>query len=579
MKLAPMRQRPLSLFIAAGIALLLACAWLAIHELKPGATFADTAPVDTTLLAEADNHQVIQFNPNAALQKRIFADGFVPNSSEFSLDSGGVTYSAQRAENLASGAVRVYYVANGDWGNVRFVERGSEGSDPLASALLAQGEQRQVIQFNPDAALQKRIFADGFVPNSAEFQTPVNGATYTAQRAENLGNGQVRVYYVANGDLGNIGIASRNGGTAGPGSPSADLVTTQLIVPSGLNMAAHELRLPQGFSISVLATGLRSPRFMTFDDAGNLLVADMSGSVYRYPASNGSIAPAAGPPQPLITGLNTPSSLALLKTDGGQYLYVGETQQVSRYPYSSDGSVGAREVVTALPGGGGHVTRTVAFGPDGKMYVSVGSSCNICDETDERRAAILQYNPDGSGYTRFASGLRNSVGLAFQPGTNTLWATVNERDNQGNDIPPDLVTIVGQGQNFGWPHCQPPNATPQEPGANCANITPPTVPIQAHSAPLGLTFYTGSQFPSGYSGSLIVAVHGSWNRQPPAEPKLLHVVFQNGQPVRVDDFATGWQFSNGQRWGRPVGVAVAPDGSLIVSDDQSGVLYQVRYGR
>lgn len=161
-------------------------------------------------------------------------------------------------------------------------------------------------------------------------------------------------------------------------------------------MAAHELRLPQGFSLSVLATGLRSPRFMAFDDASALLVADMAGSVYRYPAANGSIAASAQPPQPLITGLNTPSSLALFKTDGGQYLYVGETGQISRYPYSSNDGVGAREVVATLPPGGGHVTRTVAFGPDGKMYVSVGSSCNICDETDERRAAILQYNPDGS---------------------------------------------------------------------------------------------------------------------------------------------------------------------------------------
>ncbi len=577
MAMLPTRRRPLSLLILALVVALAAIGvWFGVRELQPGATYADTAPLDATLLSGGEQRQVIQFNPDAALQKRIFADGFVPNSAEFTADVGGVSYAGQRAENLASGVVRVYYVANGDWGSVRVAERGREGGDALATTLLGQGEQRQVIQFNPDAALQKRIFADGFVPNSPEFQTAVNGTSYTGQRAENLGNGQVRVYYVTDGDYGNIGVASRNGGTTGTAPGTTGLVATQLIVPPGLNMAPHAMRLPSGFSISVVATGLRSPRFMTFDDAGNLLVADMSGSVYRYPAANGAIAPSAAPPPPLLTGLNTPSSLALFKTDGGQYLYVGETQQISRYPYASSGSLGAREVVAALPGGGGHVTRTVAFGPDGKMYVSVGSSCNICDEADERRAAILQYNPDGSGYTRFASGLRNAVGLAFEPGTNALWATVNERDNQGNEIPPDLVTIVGQGQNFGWPHCQPPNATPQEPGANCANITPPTVPIQAHSAPLGLSFYTGNQFP-GYSGSLFVAVHGSWNRQPPAEPKLLRIVLQNGQPVRVDDFATGWQLANGQRWGRPVGVVVAPDGSLIVSDDQVGVLYQVRF--
>ncbi|MFN8482448.1 MAG: PQQ-dependent sugar dehydrogenase [Anaerolineae bacterium] len=577
MSTPPTPQRAPNPFMLVVVAIVLVVLGWLTRQNNSGSSFMDTAPVETTLLSAADGRQVIQFNPDAALQKRIFADGFVPNSSEFQTGANGATYTGQRAENLASGVVRVYYVANGDWGNVRFVERGSAANDALAAALLAQAEQGQVIQFNPDAALQKRIFADGFVPNSPEFQVDANGTAYTAQRAENLGNGQVRVYYVASGNTGAIGVASRSGSPASSAAPGTGLATTQLGVPAGLSMDAHEMRLAPGFSISVLATGLRSPRFMTFDDAGNLLIADMSGSVYRYPAANGAIAPSAQPPQPLLTGLNTPSSLALFKTDGGQYLYVGETQQISRYPYSSAGAVGAREVVAALPAGGGHVTRTVAFGPDSKMYVSVGSSCNICDEPDERRAAILQYNPDGSGSTRFASGLRNAVGLAFQPGTGALWATVNERDNQGNDIPPDLVTIVGQGQNFGWPHCQPPNAAPQEPGADCANITPPTVPIQAHSAPLGLTFYTGSQFPASYSGSLFVAVHGSWNRQPPAEPKLLHIVFQDGKPVRVDDFVAGWQLPSGQRWGRPVGVVVAPDGSLIVSDDQAGVLYQVRY--
>ncbi len=211
------------------------------------------------------------------------------------------------------------------------------------------------------------------------------------------------------------------------------------------------------------------------------------------------------------------------------------------------------------------------------MYVGIGSSCNICNETDPRRAAVSRYAPDGSGGERFAFGTRNPVGVAFQPGTGWLWATVNERDNQGNEIPPDLVTLLQQNQNFGWPNCQPPGATPQQAGADCSGITPPTIGIQAHSAPLGLAFYTGQQFPGDYANDLFVAQHGSWNRTPPAEPKLLRLHFNGTQPVSALDFATGWQAPDGSRSGRPAGLVVAPDGSLIVSDDQTGVLYRIAY--
>jgi glucose/arabinose dehydrogenase len=235
-------------------------------------------------------------------------------------------------------------------------------------------------------------------------------------------------------------------------------------------------------------------------------------------------------------------------------------------------------IVPNLPAGG-HSTRTVVFGPDDTMYVSVGSSCNICDEADQRRASILRFGSDGSGGQRFAAGLRNAVGLAIQPGTGLLWATVNERDNQGNEVPPDLVTTVHEGDNFGWPGCQPPYATPQDGGRDCAGITPPTVGIQAHSAPLGLAFLNAAaaHLPGDYASDLIVAQHGSWNRDPPAEPKLLRVHFEGSTPSVAMDFATGWQASDGSRWGRPVGVVVSPDGSLIVSDDQNGSLYHIVY--
>jgi glucose/arabinose dehydrogenase len=351
-----------------------------------------------------------------------------------------------------------------------------------------------------------------------------------------------------------------------------DLVQVNVADPSGFGVSGRTLLAPPGYSVTVVGANLGEPRFMTFDEAGNLLVAAMAdGIVYRYPYADGKL----GEPETLITGLQQPSSVALFKADDGEYLYVGETPQISRYRYDPNGAAGDQEVVIPDLPTDGHATRTVIFGPDGKLYLSVGSSCNICVEQNPIRAAISVANPDGSGLQVFAKGLRNAVGLAFQPGGNNLWATVNERDNQGNEIPPDLVTIVTQGANYGWPDCQPPDAKPQEQGADCSNITPPTVGIQAHSAPLGLAFLDGDGVPADLNGDLVVVQHGSWNRQPPAPPKLLLIEFKNGQPVGAHDFVTGWQDDAGNRWGRPAGVVLAPDGALIVSDDDAGLLYRI----
>src|SRR5215213_8515151 len=304
-----------------------------------------------------------------------------------------------------------------------------------------------------------------------------------------------------------------------------DLVDVAVADPAGFGVSGQTLHVPSGYAVSVVAAGLGGPRFMAFDDAGNLL-------------------------------------------------YVGEIHQVSRFAYDPVGSVGAQEVVVPDLPTGGHRTRTVAFGPDGMLYLAVGSSCNICLEQEPIRATVSRANPDGSDLEIFATGMRNPVGLAFQPDTDLLWATVNERDNQGNEIPPDLVTIVDEGANYGWPACLPPDATPQEAGADCSAVTPPTVGMQAHSAPLGLAFLEGKGVPTEVSGDLIVAQHGSWNREPPAAPKLLLIDFEDGVPVAARDFATGWQDASGERWGRPAGVVVAPDGSLIVSDDSNGLLYR-----
>jgi len=350
-----------------------------------------------------------------------------------------------------------------------------------------------------------------------------------------------------------------------------ELVEVALADPLGFGASWRTLQVPPGFTVSVVGSGLGDPRFMDFDNAGNLLVGtERQGIVYRFPFTEGRL----GEPEVLISGLQQPASVALFTADDDQYLYVGEMTQVSRFPYDPAGPVGDQEVVVADLPTGGHRTRTVAFGPDGKLYLAVGSSCNICLEQEPIRATVSRANPDRSDLKIFATGMRNPVGLAFQPGTDLLWATVNERDNQGNEIPPDLVTIVTEGANYGWPACLPPDATPQEPGADCSGVNPPTVGIQAHSAPLGLAFLAGEGVPSDLDGDLIVAQHGSWNREPPAAPKLLLIDFEDGVPVAARDFAIGWQDASGERWGRPAGVVVAPDGSLIVSDDSNGLLYR-----
>jgi len=355
-------------------------------------------------------------------------------------------------------------------------------------------------------------------------------------------------------------------------SANPELVEVGLGDPAGFGVSGQVLEIQPGYTISAVAAGLGDPRFMAFDDAGNLLVGTgRQGTVYRFPFTDGQL----GEPEVLISGLQQPASVAFFTTDEGDYLYVGEIHQVSRFAYDPAGSVGGQEVVIPNLPTGGHRTRTVAFGPDGMLYLAVGSSCNICLEQEPIRATVSRANPDGSDLQIIATGLRNPVGLAFQPDTDLLWATVNERDNQGNEIPPDLVTIVDEGGDYGWPACLPPDATPQEGGADCSRVTPPTVGIQAHSAPLGLAFLDGEGIPSDLDGDLIVVQHGSWNREPPAAPKLLLIDFEDGTPVAARDFATGWQDASGERWGRPAGVVVAPDGSLIVSDDENGLLYQI----
>jgi len=282
------------------------------------------------------------------------------------------------------------------------------------------------------------------------------------------------------------------------------------------------------------------------------------------------------------TGLNQPSSVAFWQ----DWVYVGETNEVVRFRASGNALTpqGAREIVVPnLPTGGGHWTRTVAFGPDGKLYIAIGSSCNVCIEQDPRRAAISVYDPDGKNGRVFATGLRNAVGITWQPGVNQMWATVNGRDNIGDDIPPDDLRTVNDGTFYGWPYCyggKTPNPEYKDLAAAKCKDTPPNArSLPAHVAPLGLAFGDRLSAPQPYKDSLYIAYHGSWNRSVKVGYKLVRVPFIDGKAGQPEDFATGWLSATatnpGQVWGRPVGVTVGRDGALYVTDDSTGVMYRI----
>ena len=357
----------------------------------------------------------------------------------------------------------------------------------------------------------------------------------------------------------------------------AEATATAASPPTRVVPPQEAISLPRGFGISVFFQGLSDPRMMALGPDGALYVAERgAGRIVRLPDRDGD--GVTDEVEVVARGLRAPSSIAFY-VDGS--LYVGETTRILRLSDpDGDGVFQEQEVVIGGLPSGGHSTRTVLFSPDGEyLYVSIGSSCNVCVESDERRAAIMRYNPDGSDGEVYARGLRNAVGITFRPGTSDLWATNNGRDRLGDDLPPETIYKVNEGEDAGWPRCHAGRIVDPdlgEPG-DCEGVAAPLVEMQAHSAPLGLTFYTGEQFPEEYHDDLFVAFHGSWNRSVPTGYKVVRIPMEDGEPAPVQDFAAGWLREDGSRWGRPVDVLAGPDGSLFISDDEGGAIYRVFY--
>jgi glucose/arabinose dehydrogenase len=361
--------------------------------------------------------------------------------------------------------------------------------------------------------------------------------------------------------------------------------------------------VPPGFEISLFAESLDGPRQIRAAPNGDIFVAQSRAGTVRVLRPSGSGRPVN---EEFASASSAPFGIAFYPSGPDpQWVYIAYTDHVVRFPYRN-GDLKARgrseTIVPQLPVRG-HSTRDIAFSPDGtKMFVSVGSASNVGDQmgrldpaalaawnaahppgaawgNETERADVLVFTPDGGNRRIYATGIRNCVGLAVSPGGD-LWCSTNERDAIGDDVPSDYITRVREGAFYGWPwYYLGGNEDPRHAGERPDlrdKVTVPDVLLQAHAASLGLTFYTGTQFPAQYRGSLFAAEHGSWNRSKRTGSKVIRVIMKDGQPTgEYEDFVTGFIVSDTQAWGRPVGVTVTPDGALYVSDDAGGTIWKI----
>jgi glucose/arabinose dehydrogenase len=353
---------------------------------------------------------------------------------------------------------------------------------------------------------------------------------------------------------------------------------------------------PDGFKVELYVDDLKNPRLVRTAPNGDLFLAESGpGRILVFRGIT-----AGGKPETtetFATGLTRPFGIAFYPPGPDpKFVYVGNTNSVVRFAYQNGdlkARSGSETVIEHLPsglervGGGGHWTRDIAFSADGKkMYVAVGSRGNIAntdeDKSEYHRANILEANPDGSDLRVYAWGIRNPVGIAFDPATGVLWTSVNERDDIGDDLPPDYITHVQEGGFYGWPwYYIGGNEDPRLKGKHPElkdKVIVPDVLLEPHNASLELTFYGAQQFPEKYRGGIFASEHGSWNRSVRTGYEVVYVPIRDGRANgEYEDFVSGFVTPDGKVWGRPVGVAVAKDGSLMVSDDGSNSIWRISY--
>lgn len=345
---------------------------------------------------------------------------------------------------------------------------------------------------------------------------------------------------------------------------------------------------PAGFTVSLYAhDGLRAPRQIRRAPNGDFFVAEEAANQIKIVHDNN------GTPEISVfaTGLDRPFGINFYPPGNNpQWIYIGNTGSVVRFAYKNGDLKATGMPVTLigdLPPKGNHATRDIVFSQDGRrMFVAVGSADNVSDtpQSEEHRANILEYTPEGKFVQIYASGIRNPVGLGINPATGEVWCSVNERDDLGDNLVPDYITSVKEHGFYGWPwfyigkHEDPRARLPRPADKTIDSVIVPDVLIQPHSASLGLTFYDGAQFPDEYRGDLFAAEHGSWNRSMKSGHEVVRVPLDKGRSNGVyEDFLTGFLTSDGTPWGRPVGVATGKDGSLYVTDETSPAIWKISY--
>lgn len=360
--------------------------------------------------------------------------------------------------------------------------------------------------------------------------------------------------------------------------PAVKPVPSVSILPTSRNTTGLPLKLPEGFSISYAAKDLSGVRVIKQDTLGNIWASRPgAGAVTMIEMKDGE----AIRQSDIFRGLRKPHGLAF-DPEFPTMLYVSEEHQISRVPTYGEGGL---EKIASLPTGGRHTNWTLGFGPDKRLYVSLGSSCNVCNEKDSRRGTIQSMNRDGSDFKEVAKGLRNAPFFTWDPRTNKIWATEMGRDLLGDDIPPDEINIIQAGKDYGWPTCYGKNINDRDFDKNvyiqdpCTGKIPPQIELPAHSAPLGLVFVPDSpSWPKEYRGNLLVAFHGSWNRSVPTGYKIIRIVLDGkDNVVKTEDFISGWLTPKGEALGRPVDLIATDKGELYISDDKAGVVYRAVY--